>query len=68
MDTAVRIQRYPRGRRAGRQSSTYVVLRTLSTVLRYIVIVLVGAIMVIPFLWMLGTSFKPIDETVRWQR
>jgi len=66
MDSAVRTRSVRRGRLAGRKSSTYVALRIVTTILRYIVIVFVGAIMIIPFLWMLGTSFKPIDETIRW--
>ena len=66
MDSAIRTHSLPRGRRAARKSSTYVALRVGSTILRYIAIVCIGAIMIIPFLWMLGTSFKPIDETVRW--
>ena len=66
MDSAMRTRAGRRGKRAGRTSSTYVALGIVSTVVRYIGILFIAAIMIIPFLWMLGTSFKPIDETVRW--
>ena len=66
MNTTVRTRSYSGKRRARRTSSSYVVLRVITAVLRYLLIIFIGGVMIIPFLWMLGTSFKPIDETVRW--
>jgi multiple sugar transport system permease protein len=66
MATATRTRTRPRSKIAGRSGRSYVILRTITTILRYVLMLFVAAIMIIPFLWMLGTSFKPIDETVRW--
>ncbi len=33
---------------------------------RYLLAFFIAFIMILPFLWMLGTSFKPMDETVRF--
>ncbi len=38
----------------------------LSSAVRYGLALFIACIMILPFAWMLGTSFKPIDETVRF--
>ena len=40
--------------------------RVLLAAIRYGLALLIAFVMILPFLWMLGTSFKPIDETVRF--
>jgi multiple sugar transport system permease protein len=46
--------------------STKKVANFLLLLARYALALLIAFIMALPFAWMLGTSFKPIDETVRF--
>lgn len=49
-----------------RSSLAHLLVAALWSLVRYGIALLIALIMILPFAWMLGTSFKPIDETVRF--
>ena len=52
---------------ARRYSKTRIrILRAVLAIPRYLIALLIAAVMMLPFAWMLGTSFKPIEETIRF--
>ena len=59
MESASRSRISRTGTYAGRKSTTYVVMRAASTTLRYLAIVIVGAIMVIAGAWLVAQ----VDDT-----
>ena len=53
-------------RAAGRRRRiTWLRAKTITSVLRLLLALFLAAIMALPFIWMVCTSFKPIEETIR---